>query len=56
MNAQTAAPAPRRATLPVATAATLPRAPRVAAAILPKHSKLLKMEWKINPMVETFDI
>ena len=42
LNAQTAAPAPRRATLPVATAATLPRAPRVAAAILPKHLKLLK--------------
>ena len=42
LNAQTAAPAPRRATLPVATAATLPRAPRVAAAILPKYLKLLK--------------
>ena len=35
MKAQTAAPAPRRATPPVATAATLPRAPRVAAATVP---------------------
>ena len=44
LNAQTAAPAPSRATLPVATAATLPRAPRVAAAILPEPIELFKEE------------
>ena len=35
LKAHTAAPAPRRAIPPVAIAATLPRAPTVAAAIVP---------------------
>ena len=40
MKAQTAAPAPRSATPPVATAATLPRAPRVAAAMVPEPGNI----------------
>ena len=36
MKAHTAAPAPKRATPPVAIAATLPKAPREAAAMVPE--------------------
>ena len=39
LKAATAAPAPRRATPPVATAATLPSAPSVAAAMVPEPGK-----------------
>ena len=41
LKAQTAAPAPSKAIPPVAIAATLPKHPTVAAAIVPKQKKQL---------------